>query len=436
LADIARRSDASPGRLISFEWYSAMRGSARGAFWSSFAGWSLDAYDYMIFTFALTAIAATFGLNRGQTGLIGTVTLVVSAFGGMLAGLLADRIGRVRTLMVTIGVYSVFTLLSGFSQSYGQLLLFRALQGLGFGGEWAAGAILIAELSDPVQRGRALGWIQSAWAIGWGLANLAFLVVFSLDHDKQAWRFLFWLGILPALLILYIRRTVKEPPIFQETRAAREQPGGEAAPARRQPLLEIFSPGLLKTTLFASLLATGAQGGYYSFTTWLPTYLQSSRHLSVLGTGTFLFITIAGAFSGYVVSGYVNDWIGRRGTFAIYAVASAVMILLLTQLPTDTLRVVLPVVTFVLGFAASGIFSGFGSYLAELYPTRSRGAGQGFCYNSGRAVGALFPTAIGFLSAASGLGGAIAFGAGAYALCLLALLFLPETKGRELVPVD
>ncbi|WP_338178229.1 MFS transporter [Candidatus Dormiibacter inghamiae] len=436
MADIARRPTQTPGRLISFEWYSAMRGSARGAFWSSFAGWSLDAYDYMIFSFAVTAIAATFGLTRGQTGLIATVTLVVSAFGGMAAGVLADRIGRVRTLMVTIAFYSVFTLLSGFAQSYEQLLFFRALQGLGFGGEWAAGAILVAELSDPVQRGRALGWIQSAWAIGWGLANLAFLIVFSLDHDKQAWRWLFWLGILPALLILYVRRTVKEPAVFQETRAAREKPEAGAERARRQPLAEIFSSGLLKTTLFASLLATGAQGGYYSFTTWLPTYLQTSRHLSVTGTGAFLFITIAGAFCGYIVSGYVNDWIGRRGTFAIYAVASAGMILLLTQLPADILRIVLPLVTFVLGFAASGIFSGFGSYLAELYPTRSRGAGQGFCYNSGRAVGALFPTAIGFLSASAGLSGAIAFGAGAYALCLVALLFLPETKGRELVAID
>jgi MFS family permease len=419
-------------RVLSFDWYRTLDRGGRRAFWSSFAGWALDSYDYQIYSFALTAIAATFALNRGQSGLIATVTLVVSAFGGMLAGVLADRIGRVPALIATISCYSVFTFLSGFAQSYEQLLIFRALQGLGFGGEWAAGAILVAEIANPAQRGRTMGWIQSAWAIGWALANLAYIVVFSLDPSGHSWRWLFWIGIVPALLVLYVRWRVPEPRVYAETRQAIE-----SGSARRQlPLLEIFDRDLLKTTVPAALLATGAQGGYYSIFTWLPTYLATTKHFSVTGTGAYLFIVIAGAFLGYVLSAYLNDSLGRRGTFIAYAALSAAMILAFTLLPTPMLRPVLPVVSFVLGFAASGIFSGFGSYLAELYPSRVRGAGQGFCYNAGRGVGALFPAAIGFLAGSFGLGGAIAFGAAGYALCALSLLFLPETRGKVLVPVE
>ena len=429
-----RRTGVGP---VDLRWYSLLSENGRGAFWASFAGWALDSYDFWVLSFTLPAILAVFHLNRGQGGLIATVTLVVSAFGGMLAGVLADAIGRVRTLMVTVAVYSVFTFLSGLSQSYEQLLFFRSVQGLGFGGEWAAGAILVAELADPEQRGRLLGWVQSAWALGWAIANTAALVVFSLVSRTTGWRWLFWLGILPALLILYIRSKVREPEVYAETAEARRARTREAVEhhATRPPLAQIFSPDLLGTTLLASLLATGAQGGYYSIFTWLPTYLASVRHLSVLGAGASLYVVIVGAFRGSVVSAYFNDWLGRRKTFALFAVVSAVVIVLYTQLPASAVGL-LPVLGFVLGFCASGIFSGFGSYLAELYPTRARGAGQGFCYNSGRAVGAFFPAAIGFLSATAGLGGAIAFGAAAYALCLVALLFLPETRGKRLVAID
>jgi MFS family permease len=159
-------------RIFSFDWYRTLPEQAAHAFWASFMGWALDAFDFQVFSLALTAIAATFALSKGQSGLIATVTLVVSAIGGVAAGALADRIGRVRTLMVTIAVYAIFTFLSGLAPNYGLLLTFRALQGLGFGGEWAAGAILVAEVANPVQRGRVLGMVQSAWAIGWGLAVL------------------------------------------------------------------------------------------------------------------------------------------------------------------------------------------------------------------------------------------------------------------------
>jgi MFS family permease len=429
----------SPGRersILSLDWYRTLTGRAVHAFWASAIGWALDAFDYQVFSFTLTAIAATFALSQAQAGLIATSTLVVSAFGGVLAGVLADQIGRVRTLMVTVAVYSLFTFLSGVSQSYEQLLVFRSIQGLGFGGEWAAGAILVAEIANPAQRGRVLGAIQSSWAVGWGLAAIAYTIVFSVTSPELGWRILFWIGIVPSLLILYVRSFVKEPEVFVETQRARQARTQEAvaAGATANPLVQIFRADLLPTTVAASVLAVGAQGGYYAIFTWLPTFLKTERQLSVVGTGGYTAVVIVGSFLGYLASGYINDWLGRRATFALYAVCSAVLVVAYTRIPIGANEVLL-VLGLPLGFFASGIFSGFGSYLAELYPSRARGAGQGFCYNFGRAAGALFPTAIGFLSASIGLAGAIGFGAVGYGLCLIALLFLPETRGKSLVAV-
>jgi MFS family permease len=422
---------------FNLDWYKSLQGNARPAFWAGFMGWALDGFDFMVLPLALSAIAATFAVSQGAAGLIVTVSLIVSAFGGILAGYLADRIGRVNTLMITIGLYSVGTFLSGLSPSYELLLVFRAIQGLGFGGEWAAGAILVSEMSHPDQRGRVLGMIQSAWAIGWGGAVIAYTIVFSLVGPELGWRVLFWLGILPALLVLYIRRKVSEPEVYVETRRAQEAQTQEAVErgATSNSLVQIFRSDLLGTTAAASLLSIGAQGGYYSIFTWLPSYLETERNLNVVGTGSYLASVIIGSFLGYVLSGYLHDLLGRKLTFALYALLSALAIFLYTKIPVGANQL-LVVLGLPLGFFASGIFSGFGSYLAELFPSRARGAGQGFTYNFGRAMGAFFPVAIGALSAAIGLAGAIAFGTSAYGLCLLALLFLPETRGKEFVPLD
>ena len=422
---------------FNLDWYKSLQGNARPAFWAGFMGWALDGFDFMVLPLALSAIAATFAVSQGAAGLIVTVSLIVSAFGGILAGYLADKIGRVNTLMITVGLYSVGTFLSGLSPSYELLLVFRAIQGLGFGGEWAAGAILVSEMSHPDQRGRVLGMIQSAWAIGWGGAVIAYTIVFSLVGPELGWRVLFWLGILPALLVLYIRRKVSEPEVYVETRRAQDAQTQEAVErgATSNSLVQIFRSDLLGTTAAASLLSIGAQGGYYSIFTWLPSYLETERNLNVVGTGSYLASVIIGSFLGYVLSGYLHDLLGRKLTFALYALLSALAIFLYTKIPVGANQL-LVVLGLPLGFFASGIFSGFGSYLAELFPSRARGAGQGFTYNFGRAMGAFFPVAIGALSAAIGLAGAIAFGTSAYGLCLLALLFLPETRGKEFVPLD
>ncbi|MEA2249186.1 MAG: hypothetical protein QOH46_3715 [Solirubrobacteraceae bacterium] len=419
-------------------WWAALGAKGRRAFAAAFAGYALDAFDLIILTLSLTAIGATFHVSTGATGLLTTATLTASALGGVIAGVLCDRIGRARTLMLTVAVYSFFTLLSGLAPSYDALLVIRVFQGIGFGGEWAVGAILVAELVQPESRGRAIGVIQSAWAVGWALAVIAWTIVFSLLPEEQAWRWLMVLGALPALLIFYVRRHVEDPEVFRETRANEERLRREAKPgdhAGELPLKRIFRRDLLRTTIAASLLATGIQGGYYAMFTWIPTYLKTERDLSVVGTSTYLAVVIAGSFLGYLSAGYVHDRLGRKRTFALFAALAGTSLVLYFLVPRGS-NTTLLFVGFPLGFFASGCFSGFGSYLSELFPTQARGTGGGFCYNVGRGIGALFPGVIGFLAATIGLGGAVAFGVVGYVIAICALAFLPETRGVELGGAD
>lgn len=249
-------------------WFQEMTPPERRTFWACFAGWGLDAMDVQIYSFVIPTIIALWSLTNAQAGQIATVTLLCSAVGGWAAGLLADRIGRVRTLQLTILWFSVFTFLSGFAQSFEQLLIARALMGLGFGGEWAAGAVLMGEVIRAEHRGKAVGTVQSGWAIGWAVALIVKTVLFLAFDPSVAWRYLFFIGILPAILVFFLRRFVDEPPVFAETQRRIAETGD------RPGLLEIFSGPVLKITILTSLLTTGAQGGYYAITTWLPSYLK------------------------------------------------------------------------------------------------------------------------------------------------------------------
>ncbi|GGU41559.1 MFS transporter [Streptomyces daghestanicus] len=410
-------------------WLRALGPQGRRAFTGAFGGYALDSYDYFTLPLSMVALAAYFGLDSGQTGLFTTVTLVVSAVGGALAGVLADRIGRVKALLLTVITYAVFTVACGFAPNYETLLVFRALQGLGFGGEWAVGAILVAEYASARHRGRALGAVQSAWAVGWALAAVVYTVVFSLADEGLAWRIMFWTGALPALLVVWVRRSVHDAP---EASAARERNPVKGSFRAIFARGSVGTPGLLRTTLFAGLLSTGVQGGYYTLATWVPTYLKDERGLSVVGTGGYLTFLISGAFTGYLTGGHLTDRLGRRRNIWLFALLSAVCVLAYANIPGGAGTLLL-VLGFPLGFCMSAIFSGFGSYLAELYPTAVRGTGQGFTYNTGRAVGAVFPTTVGFLADSWGVGGALVFGAIGYGVAALALLGLPETRGRELV---
>src|SRR5258705_971891 len=398
-----------------------MSRSERAAFRACFGGWALDGMDFQFYSFVIPTLIAGWGLTKAQAGTLQTTTLLASALGGWLAGLIADRIGRVRTLQITILWFALFTGLCGLAQSYGQLLLARSLMGLGFGGEWAAGAVLMGEVIAARHRGKAVGTVQSGWALGWGAAAILYTVTFRVLPEQVAWRLLFLAGLFPSVLVPYIRRNVEEPEVFRAAQQSRS----------RGRFWEIFAPSIAPTTALAALLATGAQGGYYAITTWLPTYLRTVRGLSVFNTGGYLGVVIAGSFAGYLVSAWLSDELGRKKNFYLFSFCSMVTVLIYTLAPISN-RAML-VLGFPLGFFASGIFSGMGAFFTELFPTRIRGSGQGFSYNFGRGVGALFPSVIGFLSASMPLGRAIGiFAASAYAVLFVAALLLPETRGREL----
>ncbi|MDN7946955.1 MFS transporter [Burkholderia multivorans] len=414
-----------PARSGLFSWYGDAQPRERRAFWSCKVGYMLDGMDTQMLSFVIPTLVATWGISLADAGFIGTITLLASAAGGWLAGLLSDRIGRVRTLQLTVLWFAVFTALCGLAQNYHQLVAARALMGFGFGGEWTAGAVLIGEVIRARDRGKAVGLVQSGWAIGWGLCALLYALLFSVLPAELAWRALFLVGLAPALLVVVIRRYVKEPDVYQKEKAA------QAREADAPRFTEIFAPKLITTTLRAALLTTGAQGGYYAITTWLPTFLKTERHLTVMGTGGYLAMIILGSWVGYLTSAYLTDRLGRKPNFILFALGSMAIAFAYTSLHlTDTSMLFLG---FPLGFFASGIFSGMGAFLTELFPTRVRGSGQGFCYNVGRAIGALFPFLIGALAKHYGLGASIGiFAVAAYGVMIVAALTLPETRGREL----
>jgi len=406
-----------------FRWYRDVGPAERRTFWACLGGWSLDALDVQMFSLAIPALVASFGLSRSEAGLIGAVTLVAAALGGWLGGLAADRIGRVRALQITVLWFAVATFLAAFAQSFAQLLTLKALQGIGFGAEWAAGAALMAEAIGPEHRGRALGAVQGGWALGWGAAVLLATAAFSVLDQETAWRALFACGLAPALLLIYLRRSVPEParPVGRPARP----PAGSLA---------IFAPGLRRVTVLATLLGLGAHGGFHALFTWLPTYLSVERGASVLGTGLYLAIIIAAFGLGCLVAGGLVDRLGRRRTVALYAAGCMALVVLYLLLPVGGTGLLL--LGAPLGFCTAGIPASLAALFSELFPDGLRGTGMGFCYNAGRLASGLLPLGVGLLSEILGLGPAIGLSAlGAYGLVLLAVALLPDRQsGGALIP--
>ena len=408
-----------------FSWYRQVSKGERYTFWACFGGWALDALDVQMFSLVIPAIIAEWGISKTQAGLVSGVTLVASALGGWICGAAADRYGRVKTLQVTVIFFSVFTLLSAFAQNYPQFIVLKALQGLGFGGEWAAGAVLMAETIRNEHRGKAMGAVQSAWAVGWAAAVLLYATVFSFMSPDIGWRVMFGIGILPALLIIYIRRNVQEP------LAPARKEGGLMDAKERTPLLSIFAPDVIRMTLIGGLLGVGAHGGYSALTTWLPTYLKTERHLSVLSTGGYLAVIIAAFFFGCLAASQLLDRIGRRQTILLFSVCCVGTVIVYLFVPLSNHAML--ALGFPLGFFAAGIPASMGALFNELYPRGTRGTGVGFCYNFGRVVSAGFPVMVGHLAAQYSLGFAIGVDAVfAYAIVAVSVMMLPETRGRAL----
>jgi MFS family permease len=398
------------------QWYTLFAGQA---------GWALDAFDVMLYAFVLTTIMKEWNSSPTAAGFMVSVTLFASSLGGILFGAVADRIGRKKALMITIGVFSVCSGLSGLAQNLTQLAIARTLLGLGMGGEWASGALLVSETWPAQHRGKAIGIMQSGWAIGYILAAIATAVVLP----ALGWRAVFFVGVVPALFTLWIRSKVDEPEIWLNAKR-------EHAEKKKSDFgfLQIFAPELLRFTLVSTLVSTFVMFGYWGLFTWMPGFLAMSPEKGGAGLGIarapiWIIPVMVGAFFGYVTFGFIADRLGRRPTFAIYLLASAALVWVFGHTrDATTLMVLGPFI----GFFGSGYFSAFGAFISELFPTRARGSAVGFCYNAGRMVSALAPAIIGYLSTAYGLGGALGFLAIAFTCGAISIYLLPETRGAAL----
>lgn len=385
-------------------------------------GWMLDAFDVMLYSFALTAIREEFGLSGAEAGLLAAATLVFSAAGGIGFGVLADRIGRVRALALSILVYSAGTGLTAAAGSLTALLACRAIVGVGLGGEWSAGSVLVAESWPAASRGRAIGFMQSGWAVGCALAA----VVAAAVVPAYGWRVLFVIGLAPALLTFAIRRLVPEP-----ARA----PARGAEPGPRGRLADLFGPALRGRTLVATAFATALLFAYWGLFTWLPTFLASPPERGGAGLGLvrstpWILAVQAGAFLGYTTFGVLADWLGRRAAVRLFMLGAAVVVPVFAWGARDArlaLWLAVPV-----GYFGHGAFSVFGSLLAELFPGSIRGTAQGFCYNAGRALSALAPITLGAVADAHGLAIALSLTVAFFAAAGVLVGFLPETKGWDL----
>ena len=383
-------------------------------------GWMLDAFDVMLYSFALSAIREEFGLSGAQAGLLASATLIFSAVGGIAFGVLADRIGRVKALSLSILVYSVGTGLTAAADSLTSLFVCRAIVGIGLGGEWSAGSVLVAESWPAASRGRAIGFMQSGWAIGYALAAIVAAEVIPV----HGWRVLFVIGLAPALLTFVIRWMVPEP-----ERAA----GAVDAPKGR--LLDLFGSELRSRTLLASAFATALLFAYWGLFTWLPTFLagpveQGGVGLGLVKSTPWILAVQAGAFLGYTTFGFLADWMGRRPAVRLFVLGAALVVPVFAFGARNEQLVfwLAPLV----GYFGHGAFSVFGSLLAELFPGSIRGTAQGFCYNAGRALSALAPITLGAVADKQGLAAALSLTVAFFVAAALLVGFLPETKGREL----
>jgi MFS family permease len=391
-------------------------------------GWMLDAMDFMLYAMAIGQLRMYFGFNDATAGMLGTITLVMSGVGGVLFGYLADRIGRTRALMGTILLFSIASLGAATSQSVLQLLLWRALLGIGMGGEWASGAVLISETWPPAHRNKAISIMQSGWAIGYITAAVMAALILGGSAGPEAWRWLFLVGVLPAIFTLWIRRYVREPDAWAaRTPAARV----------RNPFPVIFGPGLRSRTILIILLGASVQFAYWGIFFWLPAFLarpvaQGGAGMGVVGSLGWIIPVQIGAYFGYLTFGFIADRLGRRRTFILFMLAAATLVPIYGQMARSP--VILMLLGPVLGYFGHGYFSLFGSFIAELYPTAVRATAQGTSYNIGRMAGAIAPYTIGAIATLPGIGIGLALGTTSAFFLLGAILIftLPDRSGQAL----
>lgn len=394
---------------------------ARRALAAASAGWLLVAFDIMLYALLLAELVAAFGMSLGTAGQLGSVTLLASAVGGVAFGVAADRLGRTRALALSILMYAGFTAACGLGLTVLDLAVSRALVGLGMGGVWASGASLVAETWPAAHRGKALGLMQSCWALGYGLAAVTTAIVLPVF----GWRAVFFVGGLPLLVVPWIRRHVREPDAWR--RAAAETPRAVRS------LAIIFRRPLRPLTVAITLMNAATMFAWWGFNLWIPAYLSLPPDRGGLGLSTthmagLVVAMQGGMWLGYVTFGFVSDAIGRKPTYVTYLTVAAALVFAYGVTRS-------PLVLLALGpcvaFFGTGYFSGFGAITAEIYPTAVRAGAQGFTYNIGRVASAVAPFAVGRLAETAGFGPSFAVTAGAFAAAALLWIWIPETRGRE-----
>ena len=414
-------SPAAVGRSGPFAWWREGSPDAHRALIAAALGWMLDAFDVMIYALLLASIIKDLGLTQQTAGAIGSAMLLAAAAGGLAFGVVADRFGRTRALIASVLIYSIFTALCGFATSAAQLAIFRILLGIGMGGEWASGAALVSETWPDRHRGKALGLMQSAWAIGYGLAALVTLIVLP----RWGWRVVFFVGVLPALLTIWVRRYVKEPDIWLNARG-QQRPHGSLA--------EVFRGGRAGVTVAVTAMNACTLFAWWGFNLWLPGFLSFPAASGGVGLSAeqmswFIIAMQVGMWFGYVTFGYISDAIGRKRAYVSYLLVAAVLIAIYTSVRE-------PIVLLLLGplvaFSATGYFSGFGAVTAEIYPTDIRATAQGFTYNLGRIASAAAPWTVGTLAQTRGFDVALSTTSVALVMAAILWIWIPETRGRKL----
>ncbi len=393
---------------------------ARRALIAASLGWLLDAFDVMLYALVLTSLMRDLEMTPQTAGLLGSLTLAASAVGGMVFGVIADRWGRTRALSLSILIYSIFTAACGFAQDVTQLAIFRVCLGIGFGGEWASGAALVSETWPAKHRGKALGLMQSSWAIGYGAAA----IVTALILPRFGWRAVFFVGVLPALITLWIRRNVREPEMWQRARV--ESPSAREASS--------FSGSLIATSIAITLMNAATMFAWWGLNLWIPAYLslpeaQGGVGLSTVMMSGFIVAMQVGMWFGYVTYGFVSDRVGRKPTYITYLVVAAALVFVYSVTKTPVFLLLLG--PFV-GFFGTGYFSGFGAVTAELFPTAIRATAQGITYNIGRLASAVAPFLVGTMAQTRGFGAAFTMTSIAFLIAAAFWIAIPETRGRQM----
>jgi MFS family permease len=407
-------------RLLNFDWLRQATPPERSSLIAGGLGWMLDAMDVMLYSLVIVYLIRDFAMDTRTAGFLTSLTLVASAIGGFLFGVIADRIGRVRALMASILVYALASAACGFSHTIPQLATFRFLLGLGMGGEWTTGAALIAETWRAEHRGKALGFMQSAYAIGEAIAAL--IVAAVLPHF--GWRAVFFVGVLPAFLVIWIQHRVPEPELWK-LRVVRKD---------KVPLRKLLEKGVLRNGILATSMNAFSMFGYWGLLPWVPGYLslspaQGGRGLSLLKTTSFFLVLCLGKWLGYALFGFFSDAFGRRKPYFLYLIIAAALVPIYGMSRSAFWLLALgPLVAFF----GTGYFSGYAAIASELFPGEIRAAAMGLSYNIGRGISAVAPFAVGALALRYGIGPAFFLQAGAFLMAALLALALPETRGQAL----